>query len=87
MTDCIKVVVQLEKVMVVLGLVGGIEVVLAAEVCEGSLLSELYRLALDEDGQGRGGRLLRVDFVVGKLICAKFAGGQVEFENLGECSN
>ena len=39
MTDCIKVAVQLEKVMVVLGLVGGIKVVLAAEVCEGSSLS------------------------------------------------
>ena len=50
---------------------------MAAEVCEGSSLSELYRLALDEDGQGCGGRLLRVDFVVGELICAKFAGGQV----------
>ena len=87
MTDCIKVAVQLEKVMVVLGLVGGIKVVLAAEVCEGSSLSELYRLALDEDGQGCGGRLLKVDFVVGELICAKFADGQVEFEDLGKCCN
>ena len=50
----------------------------------GSSLSELYRLALNEDGQRCGGRLLRVDFVVGKLICAKFAGGQVEFEDLSE---
>ena len=87
MTDCIKVVVQLEKVMVVLGLVGGIKVVLAAEVCEGSSLSELYRLALDEDSQGCGGRLLRVDFVVGELICVKLAGDQVEFEDLGKCCN
>ena len=48
-----------------LGLVGGIKIVLAAEVCEGSSLSELYRLALDGDGQGCGARLLRMDFVVG----------------------
>ena len=52
MTDCIKVAVQLEKVMVEMGLVGGIKVILAAEVCEGSSQSELYRLALDKDGQG-----------------------------------
>ena len=68
-------------------MVGGIKVILAAEVCEGSLLAELYRLALDEDGQGCSGRLLRVNFVVGKLIAAKFASGQVEFEDLGECCN
>ena len=68
LTDCIMVAVQLEKVMVVLGLVGGIKVVVAAEVCKGSSLSELYCLALDEDGQGCGGRLLRVDFVAGELI-------------------
>ena len=86
-TDCIEVAVQLEEVVVVLGLVCGIKIVLAAEVCEGSSLSELYRLALDEDGQGCGGRLLGVDFVVGKLVCAKFAGGQVEFEDLGKCCN
>ena len=68
-------------------MVGGIKVELAAEVCEGSLLSELYRLALDEDGQGCGGRLFGVDFVVWKLIGAKFAGGQVELEDLSECCN
>ena len=50
MTDCIKVAVQLEKVMVVLGLVSGIKVVLAAKVCEGACLPELNRLALDGDG-------------------------------------
>ena len=38
--------------MVVLRLVSRVKVVLAAEVGEGSLLAELYRLALDEDGQG-----------------------------------
>ena len=86
-TDCIEVAVQLEKVVVVLGLVGGIKIVLAAKVCEGSSLSELYRIALDENGQGCRGRLLRVYFVVGKLICAKFACGQVKFEYLGKCCN
>ena len=49
-TDRVEVAVQLEEVVVVLGLVGGIKFVMAAEVCEGSSLSELYRLALDEDG-------------------------------------
>ena len=58
---------------------------MAAEVGEGSLLAELYRLALDEDGQGCGGRLFRVSFVVGELIGTEFAGGQVKFKNLGEC--
>ena len=86
-SDRVEVAVQLEVVVVVLGLVGGIKVVSAAEVCEGSSLSELYHLALDDDGQGCGGRLLRMDFVVGKFICAEFACGQVEFEYLSECCN
>ena len=60
---------------------------MAAEVGEGSLLAELYRLALDEDGQGCGGRLFRVNFVIWELIGTEFAGGQVEFEDLGECCN
>jgi hypothetical protein len=68
-------------------LVGGVKVILAAEVCEGSLLAELYRLALDEDGQGCGGRLFGVNFVVWKLIGTKFAGDQVKFEDLSECCN
>jgi hypothetical protein len=44
-TDRIEVAVPLE-VVVVLGLVGGVKVVLAVEVCEDSSLSELYCLAL-----------------------------------------
>ena len=68
-------------------MVSGVKVILAAEVCKGSLLSELYRLALDEDSQGCGGSLFGVDFVVCKLIGTKFAGGQVKFEDLSECCN
>ena len=68
-------------------MVGGVKVILAAEVGEGSLLAELYRLALDEDGQGCGDRLFRVNFVVWEFICTEFAGGQVKFEDLGECCN
>ena len=86
-TDRIEVAVQLEEVVVVLGLVGGVKVIFAAEVCEGSSLSELYRLALDEDGQGCGGRFLRVDLVVGEFICAELACSQVEFEYLSKCCN
>ena len=66
-------------------MVGGVKVILAAKVCEGSLLAELYRLALDEDGQGCGGRLFRVNFVVWEFVGTEFAGGQVKFEYLGEC--
>ena len=77
MADCVKVSVQLEEMVVVLCLAGRVKVILAAEVCEGSLLAELYRLALDEDGQGRGGRLFKVYFVVWELIGTKFAGGKV----------
>ena len=65
-------------------MVGGIKVVLAAEVCEGAFLSELYRLALGEDGEGRGGGLLWVDFMGGKFICAEFGGDQVELKYLGK---
>ena len=67
----------MEKMVVVLRLVSRVKVILAAEVGEGSLLAELYRLALDEDGQGCGGRLFGVDFVVWKFIGAEFAGGEV----------
>ena len=52
MADCVKVSVQLEEMVVVLRLVSRVKVILAAKVGEGSLLAELYRLALDEDGQG-----------------------------------
>ena len=75
--DCIEVAVQLEKMMVVLRLGSRVKVILAAKVGEGSLLAELYRLALDEDGQGCGGRLFGVDFVVWEFIGAEFAGGEV----------
>ena len=51
------------------------------------MLAELYRLALDEDGQECGGRLFRVNFVVWELIGTEFAGGKVKFEDLGECCN
>ena len=40
---------------------------------------------MDEDGQGCGGRLFRANFVVWELIGTEFAGGQVKFEDLGEC--
>ena len=70
-----------------LGLVGGVKIVLAAEVCESSPLPELYCFALNGDGQGCGGGLFRMDLVVGKFICSEFACGQVEFEYLGECCN
>ena len=66
---------------------GRVKVILAAKVGEGSLLAELYRLALDEDGQGCGGRLLRMNFVVWELIGTEFAGGKVKFKDLGECCN
>ena len=36
--------------MVVLSLVGGVEIVLAAKVGKGALLAELYGLAVDGDG-------------------------------------
>ena len=49
-TDCVKVAVQLEKVVVVLGLVSRVKVVLAAKVCEGTFLPELNHRALDGDG-------------------------------------
>ena len=65
-------------------MVGGIKVILAAEVCEGALLSDQYRLALDEDGEGRVGGLFRVYLVGGKFICAEFGGGQVELKYLGK---
>ena len=68
-------------------MVGGVKVILAAEVCKGSSLSELYRLALNGDGQGCGGGLYRIDLVAGKFVCVEFACGQVEFEYLGECCN
>ena len=61
--------------------------IFAAEVCEGALLSELYRLALDENGDGRVDGLLRVHFVGGKFICAEFGGGQVELKYLGKGCN
>ena len=70
--DCIEVAVQLEEVAVVLGLVGGVKIVLAAEVCECSLLPEFYCLALNGDGQGCGGGLFQMDLVVGKFVCAEF---------------
>ena len=65
-------------------MVGGVKVIFAAEVCEGTLLSELYRFTLDENGEGRGGRLLWVYLVGGKFICTEFGGGQVKFEYLGK---
>ena len=65
-------------------MVGGVKVIFAAEVCEGALLSELYRLTLDENGERRGGGLLRVYLVGGKFICPEFGGGQVELKYLGE---
>ena len=86
-TDCIEVAVQLEEVVVVLGLVGGVMVVLAADVCEGSLLDDVYCLALNGDGQGCGGGLFRMDLVVGKFVCADSACGQVKFIYLGESCN
>ena len=49
------------------------------------MLAELYRLALDEDGQGCGGRLFRVNFVLWEFVGTEFAGGQVKFEDMGEC--
>ena len=58
-------------------MVGGVKVILAAKVCEGTLLAELYCLALNEDGQGCGSRLFRVNFVVWELIGTEFAGGEV----------
>ena len=48
------------------------------------MLAELYRLALDENGQGCGGRLFRVNLVVWELVGTEFAGGQVKFEDLGK---
>ena len=36
--------------MIVLGLIGRVEVIFAAEVCEGSFLPELNGLAVDGDG-------------------------------------
>ena len=68
-------------------MVGGVKVIFAAEVCEAALLSELYRLTLDENGEGRGGGLLWVYLVGGKFIRTEFGGGQVKFEYLGECCN
>ena len=87
MADCREVAVQLEKMMVVLRLGSRVKVIVAAKVGEGSLLAELYRLALDEDGQGCRGRLFRVNFVVLELIGTEFAGGKVKFKDLGECCN
>ena len=86
-TDRVEVAVQLEEVVVVLGLVGGIKIVLAAELGEGSSLSELYRLSLDGDGQGCGGGLFRMDLVLGEFVCAELACSQVEFKYLGKCCN
>ena len=63
-------------------MVGGVKVIFAAEVCEGALLSELYRLALDEDGEERVGGLFRVYLVGGKFVCVEFGGGQVELKYL-----
>ena len=65
-------------------MVGGVKVIFAAEVCEGTLLSELYRLTLDENGEGRGGGLLWVYLGGGKFIRTDFGGGQVKFEYLGK---
>ena len=65
-------------------MVGGVKVIFAAEVGEGALLSELYRLALDEDGDWRAGGLFRVYLVGGKFVCAEFGSGQVKFEYLGK---
>ena len=48
------------------------------------MLSKLYCLALDENGEGRGGGLLRVDFVEGEFVYAEFGGGQVELKYLGK---
>ena len=82
-----EVAVQLDKVVIMLGLVGRVKVVLAAKVGKGALLSESDCFALDGDGQGCGGGLFWVDFVVGEFICTEFARGQVKFEDLGKCCN
>ena len=55
--------------MVVLGLVGRVEVVLAAKVCEGAFLPEWDRLFFDGNGQWCGCRLFRVGFMVGEFVC------------------
>ena len=65
-------------------MVDGVKVIFAAEVCESALLSELYRLVLDENGEGRAGGLFRMYLVGGKLLCVEFGRGQVKFEYLGK---
>jgi hypothetical protein len=55
---CIEVTVQLEEVVVVLGLVIRVEVVPAAKVDEGAVLAELYGFAVDVDGKGCDGGLV-----------------------------
>jgi len=76
--------VQLGEVVIMLGLVGGVKVVLAAKVGEGALLSESYCFALYGNGQWCGVGLFRVDLVIGEFVCTEFACGQVKFEYLGE---
>jgi hypothetical protein len=69
---CVDVAVQLEEVVVMLGVVIGVKVVPAAKVCEGALLAELYGFAVDVDGEGCGGGLFWVGAVVLEFVCPKF---------------
>jgi hypothetical protein len=69
---CIEVSIQLEEIVIVLGVVIGVKVVPAAKVCEGAVLAELYSFAVDVDGKGCGNGLFWVSAVVLEFICPKF---------------
>ena len=76
--------VKLGRVMVVLRLSVGVQVILATEVGEGACLSERNVCVVDSEGDRSCCWLFCVGPVVWELIGAEFGMGEVEFEYLCE---
>ena len=61
-----------------------VQVVLAAQVCECSCLSERDVCIVDSESEGGRLRLISVGSMVWEFICTKFSVGEVQFEDGGK---
>ena len=73
--------------MVKLRLPFWVQVVLAAQVREGSRLSEGNVRVVNSEGEGRRWWLLSVGSVVWEFIGTEFGVGQVQFKDSRKCGN